>query len=305
MRSVLLTESVFRLAIMIPERPLHGRAVHAVQEKRGETVTEFSGILNTVGLYRTTAETRFERVVLCERVRLCKVDIPQFLTTSCSANPRLSYQVWKKHLWHSALHTNMVRRRTQLSNSPPSLSLLTAASALPLYLTVPQRRRRRGGPTTVAVRVCTDCHISLQTVTVATALGDGGGSVDREADGPPHGGSAPRSPAVNGDKVPSRGGTYEVSVPGAGRQRRTGVVGGVVELLQDVFVGEDFAGYFGGPRFHGRAGVHAGGGGFVDDLEAFEGATVSEIPGDVVLADVVEWGRIEVRSTRRLLFYFF
>lgn len=155
------------------------------------------------------------------------------------------------------------------------------------------------------MRVCTDCHISLQTVTVATALGDEDGSIDREAGGPTHGGNAPRSPGTNGDRGSSRGEAYEVSVSGAGRPRRAGVVGGVVELLQNVFLGEDFAGYFGGPRFHGRVGVHAGGRGSVEDLEVLEGATMSEIPGDVVLADVVEWGKIEVIMTRRFFVCFF
>lgn len=138
------------------------------------------------------------------------------------------------------------------------------------------------------MRVCTDCHFSLQTVTVAsssalqvsgTANGDGqrgdGGSgevVDVDVDDHDH----DDENTVNDDNVNDNG-------DGAGDDDDDGE-----SLLLRGIGGDVGLGVGGG----GSCGGSGTGRGFVERLEAVY--LTDEIAGDVVLEDVLEWDRIQV-----------
>lgn len=140
----------------------------------------------------------------------------------------------------------------------------------------------------MAVRVCTDCHFSLQTVTVASAaaLEAGGGAEEASAATESH--PALRDGGLSPGVSSSGGGSGGRPL----RERGAGAEGGVVEVVQDVLFGGDFSGHFGGPGFHGRGQAV----GFAEEVDAEYSSVAREIHGDVVLADVLEWGRIEVSA---------
>ena len=137
------------------------------------------------------------------------------------------------------------------------------------------------------MRVCTDCHFSLQTVTVASASavvnrGGGGGDDDDASVG---------SGGVNSGGVDNTGRGDEDSKDGSGGNGDSvprsvgdsgGVGGGAVEVVP-----EGGLGVGGSSAGDGGAGLD-----FVESLEAVY--LTEEIAGDVVLGDVLEWGRIQV-----------
>ncbi len=123
----------------------------------------------------------------------------------------------------------------------------------------------------MAVRVCSDCHFSLQTVTVASASalkGDGGGAPSGDDDN-----------AVDDQTLLRRIGTGD----GEDNVRARGLSPGKRGL-------DPAAGGVGV-----AVGVGVGGGdvrlGFVRSLEAVY--STEEVAGDVLLGDVLEWSRIE------------
>lgn len=127
------------------------------------------------------------------------------------------------------------------------------------------------------MRVCTDCHFSLQTVTVATATvirgySSGATSGDSESSGAPNGDG---ENAVDGQSLPRRVGAGD----GVDNARTRGLLPGRSGLDPAA----------------GGVGVVVGGGdvglGFVRSLEAVY--STEEVAGDVVLEDVLEWSRIE------------
>lgn len=136
-----------------------------------------------------------------------------------------------------------------------------------------RKERENSGPHAVAVRVCTDCHFSLQTVTVATSL-----------------------------QAKSRGGASN-----GGRTRAGDGIAGVIDgvafdddddesLLRRLGDGSGSArGAKGSPLLRGPVdenGDFSGGWGFVEKLEAVYAA--EDIAGDLTLEDVLEWDRIQV-----------
>lgn len=118
------------------------------------------------------------------------------------------------------------------------------------------------------MRVCTDCHISLQTVTVATSLqakSRGGGN----------------SATTNGGDIGGSGGDHVFDDDDDETLLRRLGNGG------DVYAeGGSAVGIGGTPGIDGW--------GFVERLEAVYKA--GDIAGDLTLEDVLEWDRIQVRS---------
>lgn len=159
-----------------------------------------------------------------------------------------------------------------------TLSVLATLSAPPPAPKKPNYRSRKekegGSPKPLAVRVCTDCHFSLQTVTVASASavnngGGGGRNGRRNGGGSGNDGGGGGGDGDNSESLP-RGG-------GGGGGGDAGAAGVVQEGGLDL----------------GGSGSGSGDGlGFVESLEAVY--LTEEIPGDVLLGDVLEWGRIQV-----------
>lgn len=130
------------------------------------------------------------------------------------------------------------------------------------------------------MRVCTDCHCSLQTVTVASTSAakdkDGGSGA---SSGGRDGGGVDNADGGGGDGDGDNG---KRSLPrrigdGGGGNIGGGDGAGAVEAVPEE--GLDLGG----------SGAVLG---FVENLEAVY--LTQEIAGDVVLADVLEWGRIQV-----------
>lgn len=113
----------------------------------------------------------------------------------------------------------------------------------------------------MAVRVCTDCYFSLQTVTVASA------SSLEETQGEAIGGE--------GDVA---GGLDDPNSQGVGRDVEAVPRATAARERVDPDVG----------------GVGKDGWGFVRDLEGSYCATDEDIVGDIVLEDVVEWDLVKV-----------
>jgi len=130
----------------------------------------------------------------------------------------------------------------------------------------------------VAVRVCTDCHFSLQTVTVASASAiKGYGSSGATSGG--GGGGGDGENAIDDQSLLRRIGTGD----GENNTRTRGLLPGRSGL-------DPARGGVGVGVGLGGSGVGLG---FVRSLEAVY--STDEIAGDVVLGDVLEWSRIEVR----------
>lgn len=137
----------------------------------------------------------------------------------------------------------------------------------------------------MAVRVCTDCHFSLQTVTVAsTSFGLARGRHVRSGRSAARGGGA-GSNVGDGDRVEGSEETLRRSVDGRGVLRR---------MLDIVLLGES-DGDGDDVLAEGEAeGVRWG---FVESAEAVRYAT-GDIAGDVTIDDVLEWSRIQVTAKK-------
>lgn len=223
--------------------------------------------------------------------RLCVVPLhPRQL---CSGSTKAS---WKTcHLVHD--------RNSLPSEAAETLEALIIATRQP-HASVPPtpvklrtRKEKEGGaPRPVAVRVCTDCHFSLQTVTVASAsaIRDGGRGAVASSNGGRNGGrdgSGSDNLADGGGDTKDGGDKEESTSRGIanGGGNGTGTAGGSPE-------GGLGVGGSGGLA----SGVAGGGLGFVESLEGVY--LTEEIAGDVVLGDVLSWGRVEVRrSLSRIL----
>lgn len=120
----------------------------------------------------------------------------------------------------------------------------------------------------MAVRVCTDCYISLQTVTVASApsLEENQGE-------------------VIGGEGDVAGGLDDPNSQGVGRGVEAVPRAASARARVDPDVG----------------GVGKDGWGFVGDLEAAYCATDEDIVGDIVLEDVLKWDLVKVGKIGRLL----
>lgn len=136
--------------------------------------------------------------------------------------------------------------------------------------------------------MCTDCHFSLQIVTVASASALQAGASGVEVAGDSPDGSRP---AMNGDDgALSRDGRGGDGSGGGVARRPTGLVTAIGEVVQEVFFGVDLSGDFGGPGF--LRGVRSSA-----ESSGLDYSTTGEVAGDVVLAGVLEWGRIQVRAS--------
>lgn len=121
------------------------------------------------------------------------------------------------------------------------------------------------------MRVCTDCHFSLQTVTVASSSalglsGTGTGAAGGDARNGGGGGGVDDERTVNADSGGGGGG-------GGGDPENLLLRGAEGDV--DLDVGDSGSGL-----------------GFVERLEAVY--LTDEIAGDVVLENVLEWNRIQV-----------
>ncbi|CAM9576221.1 unnamed protein product [Choristocarpus tenellus] len=112
----------------------------------------------------------------------------------------------------------------------------------------------------MAVRVCTDCHISLETVTVAASR-----------------------PDESSKLTPPRGGGNEIGDGSDGAIGR-----GIGEAADE----SDVYGSFSVSKAWRQRGGKAIGSRFADG----NGVLIGEIENDVVLADVLEWGRVQRRG---------
>lgn len=142
----------------------------------------------------------------------------------------------------------------------------------------------------MAVRVCTDCHFSLQTVTVASTSStlERGGNV-RSNRGAAHGGGA-GSNVGDEDAVEGSEETLRRSVDDRGVVRR---------MLDVILLGGGYGGGDGDVLAEGE--VVGGGWGFVESAEAVRYAT-GDIAGDVTVEDVLEWSRIQVGDSAERAF---
>lgn len=138
----------------------------------------------------------------------------------------------------------------------------------------------------MAVRVCTDCHFSLQTVTVASTSSalEGGGHVRSGFGAARGGGAGSGSDVVDGDAVEGDEETLRRSVDDRG------VVGRMLDVI--LLRGGDGGGD-GDVLAEGEA--VDGGWGFEENTEAVRYAT-GDIAGDVTVEDVLEWSRIQVTA---------
>lgn len=161
------------------------------------------------------------------------------------------------------------------------------------------RKENEGSaPRPLAVRVCRDCYSSLQMVTGASASavtnrGTGGGT-----GGAPSGGRNGDRNGGGGDNKDGDGGNDESLPPrsigddgGYGRD----AAGAAAEVEPEV--GLDVDGSVSGSGGVSTAGDIGVGSGlfFVESLERVY--STEEIAGDVVLGDVLEWGRIHVSES--------
>ena len=152
--------------------------------------------------------------------------------------------------------------------------------------------RGGSGPTTLAVRVCTDCHFSLQTVNVTASSGSSDGRKRGNGDAANNGVVGVGGGVGDGD-VHLDGGGSGSGGEGGGRSVALGLLGDSMRvLLAEGVDGGDCGG-----------GGDIGGGGFDNELEALH-APVGDVAGDVVLEDVVDWGRIQVRQAALARFLF-
>ncbi|CAN0428159.1 unnamed protein product, partial [Pylaiella littoralis] len=138
-----------------------------------------------------------------------------------------------------------------------------------------------GGPrrSPVAVRVCTDCHFSLQTVTVASESSSASSALQLSGTGATGGGgrNAGSDGVDDGDGGANGCGDGETNGDGGSLLLRG------IEGDPDLGVGVGGSG-------------SGSGRGFVERLEAVY--LTEEISGDVVLEDVLQWGRIQRRASK-------
>eukprot|EP00904_Undaria_pinnatifida_P007285 jgi/Undpi1/3687/HiC_scaffold_16.g07057.m1 len=149
-----------------------------------------------------------------------------------------------------------------------------------------RQSKHASGPTTLAVRVCTDCHFSLQTVNVTASSGSSDGRKRGNGDAANNGVVGVGGGVGDGD-VHLDGGGSGSGGEGGGRSVALGLLGDSMRvLLAEGVDGGDCGG-----------GSDGGGGGFENELEALH-APVGDVAGDVVLEDVVDWGRIQRRTDK-------
>eukprot|EP00903_Cladosiphon_okamuranus_P011122 g10498.t1 len=159
------------------------------------------------------------------------------------------------------------------------------------------RKEKEGAPPRpLAVRVCTDCYFSLQTVTVASASavvnrGSGGGSGGASSGGRNGGRNSGGGDNSGGNSGGNSG--DDESLPGTVGDGGGGVAG-AAEVMPEVGLDVDSSG-------SGSVGVSGAGDigvglSFGQSLDAV--CCTEEIAGDVVLGDVLEWGRIQRRASK-------